>query len=305
MAFAKKEDSGLFRTTLELVKYTGRLGHDVALKDPQGQIMFGSDRGTPDVYTIHSQLDPATYFDSKPKVMWMHGEPLSSFGNGISLRAIIDLAAKVDCFICMRREEWPLWSSVKRTYVVPKGIDLELFTPLEGISKLSGAPAVLYYENIRGSRNPFYWMKAMELVHQKLPNARFHIYNISDKRYADTLKALVLHNKWGVFTRTLNGPVPHEEVPALLNKADIVVSGLYPLYARSIEAFGCGKAFISPGYKEPGYPWTCDMDPESMAEAILACWADFDKINYRRWAEEHHSAAEMARQAVEIYQRFL
>ena len=45
-----------------------------------------------DIHTIHSQINIRTYHDGKPKIMWMHGEPLSSVGNGISMKAIVDLA---------------------------------------------------------------------------------------------------------------------------------------------------------------------------------------------------------------------
>jgi len=73
--------------------------------------------------------------------MLCHGEPLSSVGNGVSMKAIIDLAPLCDAFICMRKDEWPIWSSIKRTFVVPKGIDLEVFKPLPGVTeRLSGEP---------------------------------------------------------------------------------------------------------------------------------------------------------------------
>jgi len=83
------------------------------------------------------------------------------------------------------------------------------------------------------------------------------------------------------------------------------VSCLYPLYARGIEAFGAGKAFIGPGYKEPDYPWQCELQPESMADAIIRCWEGYDKIDYRKWAEQHHDVDETVRQSIKIYERYL
>ena len=217
--------------------------------------------------------------------MWMHGEPLSSVGNRVSMKAICDLAPQVEAFLCMRKEEQIIWNAIKRTYYVPKGIDLEMYKPLAGITeRLSGNPAVLYVENWRGQRNPLYLCIAMMEVWKKYPDARLHLFNLTDPKMQATFKALSDVGKWWPFLRTMAGP--EKDVNLLYNRADIVVSCLYPLYARGIEAFGAGKAFIGPGYKEPGYPWQCELQPESMAQAIIDCHENYDKVDYRRWAEE-------------------
>ena len=79
----KHENSGLARTTLELAKYTERAGHSVCVQEPgDGKILYGM-RREPDMHTIHSQLNPESYFDKKPKFLYTHGEPLSSVANGI------------------------------------------------------------------------------------------------------------------------------------------------------------------------------------------------------------------------------
>lgn len=300
----KKENSGLARSTLELAKYEEKQGHGVCIKEPEADMpVYGVDKDI-DVHCIHSQINVRTYHDSKPKFMWMHGEPLSSVGNGVSMKAIVDLAPICDAFLCMRREEWAIWNSIKRTYRVPKGIDLELYKPLEGITeKLSGEPAVLYIENWRGQRNPLYLCVAMQKVYEKFPNARLHLYNLQDKRMKETFDALIKNNKWWTFIRSVQGPVP--DVNTLYNRVDMVVSGLYPLYARGIEAFGAGKAFIGPGYREPGYPFTCELDPDSMADAIIKCWENYTQVNYRKWAEENHDVNESVKQSIEVYQRYL
>lgn len=317
--YMKKEKSGLAFTTLELVKAEEKLGHQVCLREPTdkdampGEILYGSTSMTPDVECVHSQMPITTYFSPSPKFLWMHGEPLSSVGNGISMKAIVDMAPKMDAFIAMRQEEASVWRSIKRTYVVPKGIDLERFHPVDipahvdgdDKTKLSGSPAVLYCEHWRQQRNPLYWCVAMQKVWQTLPNARLHLYNCPGGKMYDTFRTLINHNKWGVFLRTINGPVADADVNTLYNRADIVVSGLYPLYARSIEAFGAGKAFIGPGYTNPDYPWHCDLDPDSMAKSIIDCWSDYARLDYRKWAEQRHDVIETVKQTVDIYQRYL
>jgi glycosyltransferase involved in cell wall biosynthesis len=303
----KKENSGLARTTLELAKYEEKQGHAVCIRQPGEDDSVYSSGMTPkeaDIHCIHSQLNINTYHDHKPKFMWMHGEPLSSVGNGVSMKAIVDLAPLVDAFICMRKEEWLVWDNVKRTYLVTKGIDLETYKPLPGITeRLSGEPAVLYVENWRGSRNPLYLCVAMQEVYKKYPKARLHLYNCTDKRMFETFQDLSKNNKWWTFLRSLQGPT--NDVNMLYNKADMVVSCLFPLYARGIEAFGAGKAFIGPGYKVEGYPYTCDFSPESISNAIINCWENYGKINYRKWAEDHHDVNTTVKESVAIYQKYL
>ena len=145
----------------------------------------------------------------------------------------------------------------------------------------------------------------MQEVWKKLPGARLHLYNCPGGKMFETFRSLINHNKWSVFVRTINGPVPDAEINKLYNRADIVISGLYPLYARSIEAFGAGKAFIGPGYTDPDYPWHCDYSPESMAQSILDCWSDYGKLDYRKWAEQKHDVVETVKQTIDIYNRYL
>jgi glycosyltransferase involved in cell wall biosynthesis len=304
-AWMKRENSGLARTTLELAKYTEMAGHSVCIKEPgDGAVRWGVAKD-PDLHTIHSQLNPDAYYDRKPKFMWMHGEPLSSVGNGVSMKAICDLSSKIDAFLCMRKDEWPIWNSIKRTYLVDKGIDLDFYCPAPGTEKLEGEPAILYLENWRGSRNPLYLCMAMEKIQQKLPKAKLHLYNCRDPKMKETFQSLIKNNKWWTFIKGLNGPVDIKDVNQLYNRADIVVSCLFPLYARSIEAFGAGKAFIGPGYKEHDYPFQCDLSPDSIADTIIRCWENYDQINYREWAILHHNVENTVKQSLDAYGRYL
>jgi len=304
MHYVKKENSGLFRTTLELANYEEKQGHGVCLREPQAEGAIYGVMREPDVELVHSQMPITQYHNGNPKFMWMHGEPLSSVGNGVSMKAIVDLAPVMDAFIAMRKDELIVWNSIKRTYYVRKGIDLDVYSPLEGVTeRLSGEPAVLYVENWRGQRNPLYLCVAMQEVWKRYPNARLHLYNLTDKRMKDTFSALVQNNKWWTFVRSLQGPV--QDVNTLYNRVDMVVSGLYPLYARGIEAFGAGKAFIGPGYREDGYPWTCELQPESIAATIIKCWENYGQVNYRQWAIDHHNVADTVKESIAIYERYL
>ena len=303
--WVKKENSGLFRTTLELAEAEEKQGHTVTLVQPTEQQIFYGNGEKPDVELIHSQLSVRSYFNDVPKFMWMHGEPLSSVANGVSMKAIVDMAPKIDAFICMRKEEQIIWNSIKRTYYVPKGVDLDVYKPIEDVEKLPGEPAVLYLENWRGQRNPLYLCVAMQAVWEKFPDAKLHLVNCGSSKMQNTFQSLITNNKWWPFIRAPLGSVKASKANWLYNSADIVVSCLYPLYARSIEALGAGKAFICPGYNEPDYPWQCDLQPESIAKAIIDCWENYDSVDYRQWALGHHDVNETVRQSVEIYERYL
>ena len=265
--------------------------------------MFQTFEGLPDLHLIHSQLAPAAYHDDVSKIMWMHGEPLGSIGNGISMRAIVDLAPSCEAFVCMRKEEWPIWNAIRKTYIVTKGIDLNRYKPLEGVKKLSGNPAILYYENWRGQRNPLMACLAVREIQKVLPEARLHLYNCPGGKMFDTFQRLIQHCRWYTFIGSLKGP--EKDVVTLLNGADIVVSGLYPLYARGIEAFGCGKAFIGPGYREHDYPFQCDLDPASLKNAILKCWEDYKDFDFRKWAVTHHNITDTVHETMEIYKKYV
>lgn len=321
----RKEKSGLAFTTLELVQAEQKRGHGVFLREPTdkeglpGALLYGAESLDCDVECVHSQMPLTSYFGRTPKFLWMHGEPLSSVGNGVSMKAIVDMAPKVDALIAMRKEEYSVWSSIKRTYVVPKGIDLERFKPVEvkphdekdPRSKLSGEPSVLYAEHWRGQRNPLYLCVAMEKVWKRFPKARLHLVNCTDPKMHATFRALHTNNKWWTFLRTLSGPVADSDVNLLWNRADIAVSCLTPLYARSIEAFGAGKAFLCPGYTDPEYPFHCDLDPDSMADAICRIWEEGCNkgapggFDFRAWAEKKHCVLNTVKECEAIYARYL
>jgi len=300
----RRENSGLVHTTLEIVEEEQRQGHGIRVVEPSNGVtaMFETFDGLPDVHAIHSQLSAHTYHDKVPKIMWMHGEPLGSVGNGISMRAIVDLAPSCEAFICMRKEEWPVWDAIRKTFIVTKGIDLERFKPMEGVEKLTGEPAILYYENWRGQRNPLLLCLAMLEVIKVFPKAKLHLYNCPGGKMFDTFQRLINHCRWYTFIGSLKSQ--EKDVVRLLNRSDIVVSCLYPLYARGIEAFGCGKAFIGPGYKEEGYPYTCDLEAGNMAKAIIKAWEERGKVDFRQWAKDKHDVATTVKECVDVYQRY-
>lgn len=301
--WVRRENSGLFHSAMEWIEEEERQGHQVSVREPSTNNIIYGFADKPDIHIIHSQLHPSTYHDGIPKVMVMHGEPLGSVSNGISMRAIVDLAPLCDAFICMRQEEWPVWNAIRRTYVVKKGIDLNRFKLQETKEKLSGNPAVLYYENWRGQRNPLLLCAAMQEVAKVLPDAKLHLYNCPGGKLYDTFHQLIHHCRWYTFVGSLKGQ--EKDVVGLLNRADIVASCLYPLYARSIEALACGKALICPGYREDKYPYHCDLEVNSIAGAIINAAKEQGIFDFRQWAEDNHDVSLTVKECISVYQRYI
>ena len=307
----KLEKSGLFFTALEIAKYEERLGHEVCLMEPNGHVLHGNPDGKIDIHLIHSQIDPKYYHDGIVKILFAHGEPLSSVSNGISYKAIIDLASICDAIICFRKEEQVIWNTIKRTWYITKGVDLEAFRPLDDPGeKLSGAPSIVYLESWRGIRNPLYLVVAALEVWKKYPDTRLHLFNCTDKRMYETFQAYVKHSKLWPYLRTISGPV--EDVNLLLNRCDIAVSCLGELFARTpLEAIASGRPGLCPGYRSENnsvsYPFVCRLEPMSMASSICAAYEAYKNktFDFREYATRFHSAEIMVRECLEVYKRYL
>ena len=301
--WVKKENSGLFRTTLEIGKYEERLGHVVSLRTPaDNSTFYGPKDDDFDIHCIHSQIHPHYVKDTKPKLLFLHGEPDYGMMNKISTTAIMDLVPIVDAFVSFHTAETNIWNSFKRTYFVPKGIDLESYKPLTLTKKLKGSPAVLYAEHWRTFRHPLHVFIALEKVKLKLPGMRFYPFGCPDTE-KDFWMRILKQNRYTGFCPGIFKFQDNQN--NLLNLADIVVSPVYPSYGRvSLEALACNKPVVA--YKtNPHATYKCEpYDPDDMAKKILQCWEE--KPNgQRKYAETNCSAEDMVKKLIEIYRRFV
>lgn len=299
----KKENSGLFRTVVEIAKYEEREGHEVQLRKPkENQTFYGSGNDDFDIHCIHSQINPKYYKDGRPKMLFLHGEPDYGMLVKISTQAIMDLAPTVDAFISLNPDEANIWKSFKRTYVIPKGIDLESYKPVDMGKKFNGNPAVVYAEHWRTFRHPLHSLVAMDIVKQRLPKARFYAFGCPDKDKAFWLR-LIRQNHYTVFTPGIFKR--QKDQNAIFNMADIVLSPVFPSYGRvSLEAKACNKPVVA--YKSnPHADYKCEpYNPMSMAQAILDCWRE--KPNgQRQYIKTKCNVKNTAHEAIKIYERFV
>lgn len=301
--WVKKEKSGLFRTTIELAKYEQKAGHIPSLRIPNtNETFYGPKDDDFDIHCIHSQIHPHYWKDNKPKLLFLHGEPDYGMLLKVSTQAILDLVPLADAFITFNPQEAKIWNSFKRTYTIPKGIDLTRYKENKLSKKFKGSPSILYCEHWRQFRHPLHVFIALEKVYKKLPNLRFYPFGCPEKEKAFWLR-LVKQNRYvnfcpGVFR-------PQKEISTLINMSDIVVSPVFPSYGRvSLEALACNKPVIA--YKSnPHATFTCEpYDPDDMAQKIMQCWEE--KPNGQiKYAKQFLSAELMANEAIKIYRRFI
>lgn len=296
----KKENSGLFKTTLELAKYEERLGHEVSLRQPKEDQVFYGFKDECDIHAIHSQINPKYYKDGKPKILFLHGEPDYGMMIKISTTAILDLAPICDAFICFNKREARIWQTFKNTYVITKGIDLENYKPLDIGKKLKGEPAIVYAEHWRQFRHPLHVLAALDKVYEKLPAMRFYPFGCPAEEKNFWLR-IIRQNKHyiytpGIFQRQV-------KMNNVFNIADIVVSPVYPSYGRvSLEAMACNKPVVA--YEtNPHADYKCKpYDPDDMSEKILQCWEE-KRNGQRKYAEKNFNASIMAKEAIKIYKK--
>ena len=298
----KKENSGLFRTVLELAKYEQRQGHVTALRMPaENKTFYGFSDDSFDIHCIHSQINPIYYKDGKPKILFLHGEPDYGMLVKISTTAILDLIPLIDCMVAFNPGEAKIWNSFKRTYTIPKGIDLETYKPIELKKKLPGAPAILYSEHWRQFRHPLHVFVALDKVYKKYPKMRFYPFGCP-KNEMKFWNRLISNNRYSVFTPGLFSH--HPQIARLMSAIDMVVSPVFPSYGRvSLEAMACNKPVIAYN-SNPHADYKCTpYDPDDMAEKIIQCIEERPNTQ-RKYAEENLSAAIMAEEAIKIYRRF-
>lgn len=302
--WVKKENSGLFRTTVELAKYEERLGHTIALRAPaQNETFYGFRDDDFDIHAIHSQIHPHYYKDGKPKLLFLHGEPNYGLMTKVSTKAIMDLIPIADAFVSFHPDEARIWNSFKRTYTITKGIDLEKYVPVKNpTKKLKGSPAILYCEHWRQFRHPLHVFIALEGVKKKLPGMRFYPFGCPDAEKEFWLR-IVRNNKYNMFTPGVFQW--QKDMPNLLSMADIVVSPVFPSYGRvALEALAMNKPVVAYNSNVHADYKCRPYDPDDLAEKILACWEE--KPNgQRKYAEKNLNAEQMAKDAIEIYKRFI
>jgi len=303
MHWVKKEDSGLFKTASELAGSEEKLGNEVSIRTPNEQTnLYGFTDNNFDIHCIHSQLPPIFCKDGKPKILFLHGEPDYGMMLKISISAVMDLSPIVDAMISFNEDESKIWNSFKRVYTIQKGINLDVYKPMNIGKKLRGDPAVLYCEHWRQFRHPMHVIVAMEKVIQKIPKAKLYLFGCP-KEEKEFWMRLLKHNRYNIFTPGLFQP--QSDIPTLLNLADIVVSPVYPSYGRvSLEALATNKPVVAYN-TNPHATYKCKpYNIDDMAQNIIKCWEE--KPNgQRQYAEDHLDCMEMARQAVDVYRRFM
>ncbi len=138
----------------------------------------------------------------------------------------------------------------ERFLVVPRSADLELFHPSDDLrrqirSKNDWQDSVVVL--MARSFKPLYavedFVLSMSDVYRRIPKARFVLAGSGPLE--ETLRQLVARQGLAELVEFL-GPVPHEDMPGLLNAADLYVSTSLSDGASNalIESLACGRAVV-------------------------------------------------------------
>ena len=154
----------------------------------------------------------------------------------------------------------------KKTFVVPNYVNTELFRP--SIEIEPSPNTILYIGRLHEIKNINSLIEAL----QNLPE--LHLTIIGEGQVQPELQRMIQDRNMDV---TLQGIIPHNQIPVELNHADIfILPSLFEGHPKSlIEAMACGMPVIGtnvPGIREiikhGETGWLCETDPNSLGEAI-------------------------------------
>lgn len=301
--------SGLYETVRELVnaemKIEGVLPSIVALPPPnaskaeqaryvQGGMVdamhpetrtqdwgYAMKYGT--IHMIHYSFD-TRLAKLKPKVCMMHGtlEAVveSAMRENDDAKALLSAADWIykfaATFVTSKRAKM-FWDAFdpeggKKVHLVNKGIDLDWWQRTETKQDLDGDPSVLYGEVWRGIKHPVHLLYAMNILHERRPEAKLNTWGLNAKR--DFWEHLIGAADWWKFIgrENLGGITDYPE--HWYSRGDVLCS---PVQAGDVsrvaqESMACGCPVVSwdtdPYGDNHAYKVAKAFDVEDLADKI-------------------------------------
>lgn len=332
--------SGLYETTKELVQYENRIDGVIAgIVEPSDQKGGNIDTSTDphlvtqshewalrnaNLHMIHSSITGVSA-RLEPNVFFIHGSPeaclwseLEPFDKGFSMTTClqyIERSAAVITF--MKRHHW-IWSHLDKSgkvRYVPKGVDLERFTPGGMKMRLPGDPSILYGEVWREIKDPFATFLALDEYSKKNQNMRFYPWGLGDKR--SMWEAIVYRSGFHKFLGAymLSGAQAYPE--HWLRGGDMLISPVLMGEPSRVlqESLACGCPVISWDSDNfgdtPSFKKARAFDPRDLSEKISELYEEVKadpkgvRRRARKIAEEHYSMKVMADQVVKISKEVL
>lgn len=207
--------------------------------------------------------------------IYLPGRPLAMISKSILRNADAILALTEDMKQAMQN------LCDKEIFVVPNGIDLEMFKPPLESRKGSNAKTIIFVGRLHPVKGVQYLIEAMNIVHQKMPEAELIL--VGDGKEREHLKSLT--GRLGLKECIeFAGRVPHEKIQDYMGLADVfVLPGLSEGFPVTIlEAMACGLPVVAT--RVGGLPDIIEdsingylveaMDQEQIAEALLKILQD-------------------------------
>src|SRR5205085_1515269 len=130
----------------------------------------------------------------------------------------------------------------KKLFVVPPGIDTEVFAPGESPERY--APIILFLANIVRRKGVFTLLEAFDRVAAEHPNCVLHIGGEGPEKHE-----LIKRANGSRFSSRIRflGKVDRAQIPAVMKDSDVYCLPSYgePFGMTALEAMACGKPVVA------------------------------------------------------------
>lgn len=139
----------------------------------------------------------------------------------------------------------------KKILIQPLGADLGLFKPRKASNLLGNVFTIMYVGSITTMRCPFYLFKAVEILKKKIPGVRLVLAGRGPEEQISRLKRTTRELRLEQLIEWA-GEIPHNDIPNLLEKADVTISLLPRVLsyqvsspAKIFEYLAMGKVVVA------------------------------------------------------------
>jgi hypothetical protein len=278
--------SGLHRMAEDISNGERKLGHDSMLIDTRGPEINDVEVEA-DVHVLHSHIPDHIINKCKKLVYVVHGTPEHSFQSSVEAGLNQGYGAGDSFMMLMHYMQiadvttvwWPRHKAIydtmcdknTRVEVVPMGIDLDVWKPMESRGKWAGEPSVLTAENCHYIKWPLDLFILWPWIVKEIPSAVLHAAYLPRDQHR-WFMPLVMRNGAAYKMYISGDPLAQPELINALCSTDFYIGLVrYGDFDRlTMEAKACGAKLISYAGNEYADYWITEGDQRIMAQELLA-----------------------------------
>lgn len=310
-----KIGSGMSRVAEEMAASETSLGLKSVVYSPFKPIE--EEAKLADIHVIHQHLPDEFQHPKFKKVYVAHGTPEHVFqssveaglnqGYGASDPMMISLnwLKEADAIVCFWPRIQKIWQSLchkhKTVDIVPMGIDLDFWKPIESRGKFAGLPSVMSAENAHYIKWPLDLMIMWPWVVEEVMGTRLHLQYLPRDQHRWWFPWMTQNGM--AFKSYINGsPLEWPDLRNAFCSTDFYIGLVkYGDFNRvCLEARASGAKVISWAGNEYAHYWITEGDQRKQAEELVAILQG--KVTQRD-VKEVPSSKEMAEAMIRIYER--